>query len=80
MRINSIPLKKGMTAGACFKETQYPWKYYITAVGLLKYDGTTKYIGASAPVKRYTIRLGDPRSDKYTDKFLLTLGSVRLQV
>ena len=25
--VNSIPLKKEMTACACFKETQYPWKY-----------------------------------------------------
>ena len=23
LRINSIPLKKGMTTSACFKETQY---------------------------------------------------------
>ena len=27
LRINSIPLKKGMTPSACFKETQHPGKY-----------------------------------------------------
>ena len=26
-----ISLKKGMTASACFKETQYPGKHYIAA-------------------------------------------------
>ena len=27
LQMNSIPLKKGMSASACFKETQYPGKY-----------------------------------------------------
>ena len=33
--INSIYLKKAMTASANFKETQYPWKYEITESNLL---------------------------------------------
>ena len=39
LRINSILLKTVMTASACLKETQYLWKYLVTASGLLKQWG-----------------------------------------
>ena len=51
--INSILLKEEMTpemtANACLKETQYPWKKKIIASGLLQLP--LKYMAANAPLK-----------------------------